>query len=167
MFFLLVLAGLLGCADQPGEPANIEVAAASEDAAISVEAQPEAVVIAIRDPSGIGQAEFTHTGGEFPERVFFQLYLKGLEQVQLAYGETLVEASLASRPGYPVTQNLAPSGEALQEGSPYWLAIAIVPQDGAEPSIPLQSGYLQVEPPADFYQKQPEHWSLSWVDFYR
>jgi hypothetical protein len=38
---------------------------------------------------------------------------------------------------------------------------------GAAAAIPLQEGYIQLEPPTDFYQAQPDRWSLSWVDFYR
>lgn len=167
VLFILICASLAGCAGQPAQPPQIQADSASAGVSVSIEAQTEAVVIAIEDPAGIGSAQFSHTGGEFPQRLVYQFHLKGLEQVQLAYGEKQVMASLSSRPGSPVLQSLVPGGEALQEGSPYWLGIEIVPQEGAEAAIPLQSGYIQVEPPPDFYQTRPEGWSLSWVDFYR
>lgn len=165
-------AGLAGCAPatrQPaaGKPATITAAPSGDQVEITVESQPEATVIDIRDPSGIGSADFNIGEGAFPGRLVFRLYLKGLEQVRLAYGGTAVEASLSSRPGAPVMQSLSPGGEPLEPGGPYWLGIEIVPQDGAAAQVPLESGYFQVEVPPDFYKQQPESWSLSWVDFYR
>ena len=164
---LLVWAGLAGCAPGVNQPVLLTAVPGNDQVEITTSVQPEGTVITIRDPSGIGSAEFNTAGGAFPERVLFHLYLQGLEQVQLAYGETQVAASVAIRAGNPVSQSLSPGGESLELGSPYWLAIEIIPQEGAQAAVPLKSGYFQVEPPPDFYQQQPERWSLSWVDFYR
>ena len=41
---------------------------------------------------------------------------------------------------------------SLTPDSPYWMDVSIVAAEGSAASIPLEDGYFEVTPPADFLQ---------------
>jgi hypothetical protein len=129
-----------------------------------------ALVVEVTSPSGIGSAHLT-IDGPMPKQMALRLLLKGMEKLEVAYGETTVTASLSSTPGYDVTESvrLAMDGEEreISPASPYWMAVTIVPAEDMPASIPLQQGYIEVQMPASFLSSEERALSIQWVDFFR
>jgi len=129
----------------------------------------DSAIFYIYNPGGIGDATIELTGGEMPKTVQVRLFVDGLENLELSYGDVLIMAS-ASANG-PATEKLQlGGGEAdLAPGNPYWIDIQALPaQEGGlfvgDPMLP--ASYL-ITLPEDFHTSQSPRFTLKWVDFYR
>jgi hypothetical protein len=99
------------------------------------------------------------------------MHLNGLEQLQMAYDDLIIEASVTSTPPYSVRQSVTKDDGTVTEidlSSPYWSEITIE-SDETESlvTIPLNSGYFELMVPADFLNGVYDSLSISWIDFYR
>ncbi len=95
--------------------------------------------------------------------------LKGLEKLDVAYGQTTVTASLSSTPEYGVIESVRHAADEEREvspDSPYWMAVTIVPAQGSAATIPLKEGYIKVQLPEDLGREQ-RSFTIRWVDFFR
>ena len=91
---------------------------------------------------------------------------------RFGYGATTVVVSISSSPGHRVSQQVIRSGasvqgESISAGSPYWMPTRLVPDAGAQATIPLQAGVIEVDAPPDFFTAQASQFTLRWIDFYR
>jgi len=90
---------------------------------VTVTEEGGTALVEVTSPSGIGSADVQHTGGKRPRQVVIRLHLKGLEEFQFAYGQTVVTASFRVAAGR--LGECSPGGSSLDEaiapGSPYWM----------------------------------------------
>ena len=97
--------------------------------------------------------------------------LKGLEKLEVVYGQTAVAASLSSAPEYGVIESVRQDADGqereISPESPYWMAVTLVPAGGAQAAVPLQKGYIEVQLPADFLIGEERALTFRWVDFFR
>jgi hypothetical protein len=147
----------------------IKVISQQDDAQIKVGTEGERAFIQIFSASGIGQAGFELTSRKLPRRLVMRFYLRGLEELRFAYGETVVTASLSSSGEPEIRQRVSKAGERPVEAqtiaadSRYWMKLRVVSQS----KIPLQDGYIEIEAPEDFLQSGIRQASIRWIDFYR
>jgi len=136
---------------------------------LSATVQDETALIYVQSLSGIGSAWVELVGGAFPEKMVLRLKLRGLEQFRLAYGDMVILASVSSANGGSVQQSIRTAEGDEQphaSGSPYWMDIQIVADQGAS-HIPLDQGYFEITLPEDFIREGPRTFYFQWIDFYR
>ncbi len=162
---------LASCSTAPQEHVTLNVVSKKQDVQIAIDASAEQAIIDIVSPSGIGSAEFEISSQALPEKIVLRFHLRGLEEIQFDYGKTVVIGSVASAPGHRIRQHQRDAGsielEPILPNSPYWMNIDLVAQEGMSNTIPLQSGYIQVEAPEDFIRSQVRRFRIQWVDLYR
>jgi len=167
----ILIANTAACTSSPQERVTLNVVSKKQDAQITLDTDGEQAVIDIVSPSGIGNAEFEVTSRTMPKKIVMRFHLRGLEELQFVYGQTVVIGSIASGQDNRVRQHRRGAGnnelEPILPNSPYWMKIDLVAQEGAPEAIPLESGHIQVEAPEDFVQGQVHRFYIQWVDFYR
>ncbi len=167
-----MLSWLTACS-QPGSiTPTFEVVPHKPETAIAYRVEGDAVLFDIFSQSGIGGADVSLTAGTMPERMLLRFHLKGLESLQFAYGEKAITTGASSSEAHDVRETVMQDGDRTQEtsltaNSPYWMDVSIVPTEGATASIPLEDGFFEVTPPADFLQGDYHEFTLEWIDFYR
>lgn len=153
----------------PETPADIKGLSITDVINKNVLQGGDSVIFYIYNPGGIGDATIELTGGEMPKTIQARLFVNGLENLELTYGDVLIMAS-ASANGPVVEKLRLGGGEAdLAPGNPYWIDIQVLPaQEGGlfvgDPMLP--ASYL-ITLPDDFHSSQSTRFSLKWVDFYR
>jgi len=171
----LLMAGILiaGCmtssGDSPTSMPSFTISAEGAGNELSVNVEDEIAIVDVRSQGGIGSATIELVSGTLPKNIVIRLHLKGLEEFRLSYDQTLITASVSSGEGGSVGQSVgAPDGDGtpIAPGSPFWIAIRIVP-DQATPYVPLDRGYFEITLPDDFLQGAHHSFSIRWIDFYR
>jgi hypothetical protein len=164
---------LASCGSAGGGRIALTAAPDKPGTRVAASADGEQAIVEIFSPQGIGGADIEITSARMPTKIVMRLHLRGLEELRLAYGGTVVTAALSSAGDNSVRQRRqagAASGspeEALAETSPYWMSIRIVPAGGAPAAIPLEEGYIEVEAPRDLLTRGQRAFSIHWIDFYR
>ena len=129
--------------------------------------QEDTVYFFLSSDKGIGNAQVKQKGGAVPNRVIFNVYLKGLESFALTYGQTQVRVSVNSV-NAPSLIEAGQPGSALEtvntSTSPFLMPVKIV---ASMPSIPMTNGYFEITAPPDFISTHPQSFSIEWVDFHR
>ncbi len=140
-------------------PTDVEVVPA--DAGIRLDVTSE---------SGIGSAGVTWKN-DSKTPVSLRLHVDGLEEFRFTYDMTAIVASISSNGDFQIRQSLVGDDgaqEPLTPESPFWLTIEPTTADGqSASSIPLEGGYFDVTPPADFFDNPTHVFVFSWIDFYR
>lgn len=162
---LLLQLGLLAACGTPApRPVALRWAARSASTRISSTASPGGVVrLTVDDTAGIGGAQISIQPPEMPRRLLVAFRLRGLERLRLAYGDTLVVASVSSAGDGAVQQWVTlprdpPASElAIDPSSQYWMPIRLLPDEGL----------IEVEMPPHVYAGQHRTLDLEWIDFYR
>jgi hypothetical protein len=154
---------LTACASAASAPTPTAIAS---DAQVIVSAQPDVTWVDVVSPSGQGGASVVLPAA--PQRLVLRFYVQGLEELRFSYGDVVIEASVSSLDGRSVLQRLGgPHPAEIGAVSPYWLTIGLAPGAGVSATIPLASGYISVEAPADFIQHAHTAFAIRWLDFYR
>lgn len=174
---LVLLLGLVAC--QPVLESNsvIEVVTQKPDDAAEVSLEDGRAVIDVTSASGIGGLTATLAAGEWPEDVVVRLRLRGLESLEIRYGDVTITTGLAST-GNPVPLMLSVTGPnvAVQSASPsadiYYPRITVNGAEATSPeaelSFPLPpNSAIEVSLPAHFFRETYPSFSVSWIDFYR
>lgn len=169
----LSLAALLllqGCTGGTPEVTTVEALLGRPDAAVTYATDEDGTLaIEVTSTSGIGDAELA-ISGPMPKRAVLRLRLRGLERLDVAYGQTAVSASLLGATGGDVLESVRlASGEEqpISSGSPYWMAITVVPTGTSPATIPLEEGYIEVAMPEDLLRSKERTITIRWIDFYR
>lgn len=172
LFFGLAVCGLLAaCAvPAPGSANAVTYTAVPrrDDDRITIYSEPNHVTFDIISPTGISGAVFSADGGWFPDDVRLRLFLTGLEELTVSYGDTTVQASVSSRPPHEIRQSVQIGESAVQSigpDSPYWMDIEIVSAESN--SIPLLNGHFDVRLPIHFANGEYTEFTANWIDFYR
>ncbi len=129
-----------------------------------------AVTFNIYSQDGIGDASMELIAGEMPDVVQVRLFVKGLENLELAYDDVTIIASVPSIGGAPIEKIKQGGKETdIDASSPYWLDIQPLPAKAGgvfigEPALPPS---FLITMPEDFHQSKVSKFELRWVDFYR
>ena len=167
-----ILFWLTACSQLGSVLPAFEVVPHKPETAIAYRVEGDAVIFDIFSQSGIGGADVSLAAGTMPKLVLLRFHLKGLESLQFTYGETTISLEISSSGAHDARETIMQGGDGAQESpltsdSPYWMNVSIVAADGVTASIPLEDGFFEVTPPADFLQGDHHDFSLEWIDFYR
>ena len=174
---LSLLATLLaaGCAGARTDTNMIAVTLdkASEDTA-TVRVEDGRAVIDVTSPSGIGGLTATLSGGKWPKEVVVRLRLRGLERLEIGYGDVTLTTGLSSSggPGPALTLSVTAADGTVQSASPsadiYYPDIHLVTDAAGTPVAPWPEGsVVEITLPPHFHQDKHPSFTLRWIDFYR
>jgi len=165
-----------GCAATPAGPSpglSVELTGASaEGDQITTSIEGAQVVVDVYSERGIGGAEISAPGGEWPQRLLLRLHLGGLESFEVSNGEFTIHTQLQSHPPYTqmceVFVGDGGQGTPVDQNSAYYIPLQIVSgQVSGEATIPIEEGYIELALPAVLFEPEPETLSIEWIDFYR
>jgi hypothetical protein len=164
-----IVATLVSCGESGGGAVRINASADRPDTRVTVGADAGRAVVEVFSPSGIGGAEVEITSAALPQTIVLRLHLRGLEQLRFTYGDTTVTTSLSSASDNTANQTYQGAGQeqTIAEGSPYWMSVRLVPPSGSPATVPLESGYIEVEAPKDFLARRQTKFAIQWIDFFR
>ena len=132
-----------------------------QEATATVTQQDGRTLIDVTDPRGINGLTATLTEGEWPEEVAVLLRLRGLESLEIAYGNIVITTGRSSNdsPDPPLMLTVTDADGTVQQGYPS--------ADIYYPAIEhTADGYLIPLPPHFFVEQQPS-FRMKWIDFYR
>ena len=167
---LLILMGLLlvGCGGD--NTPTFQAQSTKEDVDIRSTYKDGVVTFNIYTASGIGDASIELVGGDMPKVVEVRLFVQGLENLELAYNDVKIIASVPTNGGAPI-ERVSKGGQEtdIDASSPYWLDIQPLPaKEGGvfigEPALPPS---FLITLPEDFHHSQANGFELKWVDYYR
>lgn len=151
----------------------IEVTLDKSDDTADVILEDDQAIIDVRSASGIGGLHAALVAGDWPSVVVVRLHLKGLERMEIGYGQFLIVSGFSSTsepaplPSVYAISEAGGSEPVIDADKGFYPTIHVVPAEGSQPAIPLQNGYFEVALPPDFYIGQPDAFTLQWIDFYR
>ena len=175
----VVLWALIGCAGGNMEAIDVTLDKAADRAAVTTEGGR--AVIDVTSAGGIGG--LTATAETWPEEVVVRLRLRGLEGLEIRYGDVTIATGVSSS-GQPSALTLSVLDEDgnVQSASPssdvYYPNIQAVTPDGTtavgplaageRPPFPLPEGSaLEITLPPHFHRDDQPSFTLQWIDFYR
>lgn len=155
----LVACGAAALPQMPLGPSfDITVPGAADD--VTMTTSGDAAFIEVRSERGIGEAGVALRRGLWPANLALRLHLKGLEGLQVAYGDTKLALSVNTSGQVLQSASTADEGEiATAVGSPYWMDVVVQESDAGRVYV--------VTLPADFFAATPATLDFSWIDFYR
>ena len=159
----------------------IDVTLDKADDRATVTTEDGRAVIDVTSAGGIGG--LTATAETWPEEVVVRLRLRGLEGLEIRYGDATIATGVSSS-GQPSALTLSSVDENgnVQSASPsadiYYPDIQAVTPDGTtavgplaageRPSFPLPEGSaFEITLPPAFQQSGSPSFSVQWIDFYR
>lgn len=162
---LAAAALLVACAGFGEEPALIDVTLDKPGDTVTVTQADDRVLIDVTSPTGIGGLEAKLTGGAWPEQVTVRLRLRGLEGLEIRYGDITLSTGMASSgaPGPGLMLSITQPDGTIDSASPSADIYYPVIQQGADAA----SDYFDVTLPPHFYVGAYESFELNWIDFYR
>jgi hypothetical protein len=155
-----------------------------EDNAVELSLDDGRALIDVTDQRGINGLTARLEEGQWPEEVVVRLPLRGLESLEIRYGNFTITTSVSSTgdPGPPLMLSVTDEAGQAQSASPsadiYYPDIRAVTVDGATDVGPLASGdrppfplpegsAFEITLPPHFHQGDYPSFSLKWIDFYR
>lgn len=164
---------LTACQPAPAR-AIVTATPARPDTQIQVTQMLTQTLLDVVSRSGIGQADVHLTAGTRPPRLILRLHLRGLEQFRLIYDDSIITAAVGSV-GQPVIRQQrslvsAPAQaqvETLRATSRFWLPLRLVTDSAAEPRIPLENGFFELEASPDLLASDVRDFRFEWIDFFR
>ncbi len=182
MVAMALLAALLlgGCAGSNMSAIEVTLDKPIDDRA-TVTTEDGRAVIDVTSAGGIGG--LTATADAWPEAVVVRLRLRGLEGLEIRYGDVTIATGVSSS-GQPSALTLSVLDEDgnVQSASPssdvYYPNIQAVTPDGTtavgplaagqRPPFPLPEGSaLEITLPPHFHRDDHPSFTLQWIDFYR
>lgn len=132
-----------------------------QEATATVKVEDGRALIDVTDPRGINGLTATLTEGEWPAEVAVLLRLRGLESLEIAYGNIVITTGRSStdQPDPPLMITVTDADGNAQQAYPS--------ADVYYPAIERTAdGYLIPLPPHFFVEQQPS-FRMKWIDFYR
>lgn len=165
---LLTLASvtfLVACAGMAEEPAVIEVTLDKPGDTAIVNRADDRALIEVTSATGIGGLQATLTAGSWPKQVTARLRLRGLESLEIRYGDVTLSTGMASSgaSGSGLMLSITKSDGTIESASPSADIYYPVIERGAD----TVGDYFDVTLPPHFYDGAYESFELNWIDFYR
>lgn len=153
---------LVACAPPAASPAapEFQIATDKTDNVVTATADGDRLLVDIQSASGIGNAGVRAAAGKLPSVAVMRFHLAGLEQMTLAFGDTVVKLSVPSSGDQPVLQSVVEAGQEspITPESPYWMEVT-------KPAT--ADNLFEVTSPQAFTASPPANFTVSWIDFYR
>ncbi len=117
--------------------------------------------IDVTDPRGINGLNAQLTTGEWPEEVVVLLRLRGLENLEIGYGDFTITTGRSSNdsPDPPLMLSVVDEQGQVQTASPS--------ADIYFPDIYKTEDGFEITLPPHFFQGNYTAFSMRWIDFYR
>lgn len=162
---LAAAALLVACAGFGEEPTLIDVTLDKPGDTVTVTQADDHALIDVTSATGIGGLEATLTGGAWPEQVTTRLRLRGLEGLEIRYGDITLSTGMPSSggPGPGLMLSITQPDGTIDSVSPSADIYYPVIERGADAA----GDYFDVTLPPHFYDGDYESFELSWIDFYR
>jgi hypothetical protein len=174
-----LLSGLLLCLSWYGhalgsEDGGISALSVSvdndRDVSIDVVSRDEAVLLSIRDASGIGSALLSPAHGKWPASIVFHIYTQGLESFSVSNSKLTSYTSVSTHYPPMILCEVRNAGNherlSASDGRPYCMP-TVIQAGGAGNSLPLRDGYFEVRLPHYMIKDNPSELVIRWVDFFR
>lgn len=175
---------LTGCSARENDTVIDIILDRQEDSSADVNYDDGRALIDVTDSRGINGLTAQLAEGEWPEEVVVRLGLRGLEQLEICYGDFTITTGVSSTgdPAPPLMLSVVDEDGNVQSASPsadiYYPDIRAVTPDGAtavgplaagdKPPFPLPEGSaFEIALPPHFHQGDYSSFSLQWIDFYR
>jgi len=126
--------------------------------------------IAIHSPMGISSATVARTGRRWPSRVILRLHLQGLENLDIAAGDTRLVGFVQSHSGYGrfLSRKTADGEQRLDKNDPLWMDIRAADKTGKSvKGLPPKDGFFEMQLPPALFEDNPAEIKIAWIDFYR
>ena len=128
----------------------------------------DTVTFAIRSPSGISKLVIERLDDAWPPKLVLQMHLKGLENLSITNSKLTLHTSISSSDGKQRLWKDKEEHVTLDSKSPFWFEVKILGQEHKPaPTIPLQSGYFEMQLPKVLFEDNPKSITVNWIDFYR
>lgn len=162
----ILMVGLVLSACAAAQPAAVTVTTDKAGNKAAVSTAGNKTIVDITSDTGIGNGVITATKNP-AQPIVLQLHLKGLEQLQMAAGQSQVTYAVASQAPYDTRAEVGSGSttSAIAPDSPYWAQVQIV-TNGAK-TIPLENGYFQLTVPNVLFRDGNGVVKFNWVDFMR
>ena len=161
---------------------TIDVTLDKRDDSATATTEDGRAIIDVTSVSGIGG--LNATAGEWPAEVVVRLRLRGLEGLEIRYGDFIITTGISSTggPGPELTLSVVRADGTVQSASPsadvYYPEVRAVTPDGTtavgplatgeRPAFPLPEGStLEITLPPHFHRDDHPSFTLQWIDFYR
>lgn len=116
--------------------------------------------IDVTDPRGINGLTAVLSAGDWPEEIVVLLRLRGLEHLEISYGDYILTTGRSSNesPNPPVTFSVRDeNGDATQLPAP----------TSANPAIRHTADGFEITLPPHFFEDDYSSFSIQWIDYYR
>lgn len=150
---------LSGCSD-PEPPPGFEIVTAKEGDQITFEISGDELRFDVQSETGIGNGEVKLTSGEWPEVILLRVHKSGLESFKFSYPDTVIEVSVPSTGDRKVNRSVMQIGKDIESASEDTEFFMAVEKDD-------QKGWIQLQVPAEFHERNPDRFRIDWIDFYR
>ncbi len=132
-----------------------------EGSSASVTWDDSRVTLDVADPWGINGLNARLTEGEWPEEVVIRLRLRGLESLEILYGDYTIATGVSSTddPAPPLILTVTDEQGQTQSASPS--------ADVYYPNIRPTADGFEITLPPHFHNDSYPSFSLRWIDFYR
>ncbi|MBP7591735.1 MAG: hypothetical protein KBA85_09030 [Chloroflexi bacterium] len=166
---LVVISVSCGSAAKSNVQSGYEITTGSSTDQVTVTPAAGEVVFDIASETGIGRAEISLPGGQWPDRVELRLHLRGLESLTVTYGEVVVRTAVPSSSFDLIDQTVQVAGQPSPSKAADTLYEMYVDAYSAKGpvSIPLENGYFILRLPEDFLVGDHTSFTVEWIDFYR
>jgi hypothetical protein len=151
-----------GCASTNRTEDMIEITFDREDSSsANVTYGDSRAVIDVTDPWGINGLNANLVEGEWPEEVVVRLRLRGLERLEIHYGNYTIATGVSSTgdPDPPLTLTVIDEQGRTQSASPSAYVYY--------PDIRRTTNGFEITLPPHFHSDHYPSFSMQWIDFYR
>lgn len=138
-----------------------------EDCGVIWQKNPRYSLVAIKPESGIGGIRIERLLGFWPDEIVVRLGVTGLESLKIADTEKTFHWEVASYPPYTKTLSVIDTNGRVERISSLDQAHGALMIKSEKPEIPIDSGYFEFTIPAEILKRNPESFSVRWIDFYR
>ena len=167
---VLTIANVCGVVTADNESPPFKITTRRENDKVEVKVEKDRAIFSIHSPTGISQALIERTDENWPKVIVLRLHLKGLESFRVSNGKVTVDASVSShydKPRFRLWRD-GKEDSPLDTKSPFSMEILMIGEDGKPvETIPLKSGYFQIQLPKALFEDNPKSITISWIDFYR
>jgi hypothetical protein len=166
-----VLGVLLSACGANGEGSMIQLTTDKPNDRAVVTIEDGRALIDVVSPGGIGGLQATLESGQWPEEIVVRLHLRGLEQLEIAYGAYTLTTGKSSNssPDPALELTVVEEDGTVQSASPsadMWYPTLTI--GGGSGEIPLpEDGYFDVAMPPHFFRGDYPSFRVQWIDFYR
>lgn len=167
LLLCLAAAALLpiACGKVAEESTMIDVVVEKTADTATVTMDGDSALIEITSATGIGGLAATLTADEWPEQIAVRLRLRGLESLEIRYGDIAISTGVShtGEPNQALILSVTQPDGTIDSASPS----ADIYYPDIQPGSDDQGDYFDVALPVHFFQGDHKAFNMRWIDFYR